>query len=266
MIHLNTSNMDTTYFKKLLQDSIHHKYLEKFIKQPTIDEEKLFILSTLINNTAGISIIEKEHYILTTMMVQIALDTHETVPVETNSMESHNEAIANQLTVLAGDYYSGLYYLLLAEIEDFEFIHRLATAIKEINEYKMKLYYREVTTLDEYLFLIEQIDTLLILHVANYVNDHSLDNISAEWLLTNKLIQAKRSLVNGNPAPITKQIAKYDRNAPSQTRIDTMIENKKKTIENLLVDLPVEHTALKLHVQVKLAEVTYANISIAEEG
>ncbi|WP_170140727.1 heptaprenyl diphosphate synthase component 1 [Oceanobacillus arenosus] len=264
---MNTSNIDTTYFKKLLQDSIHHKYLEKYIKQPTIDEDKLFILSTLINNTAGLSINEKEHYILTTMMVQIALDTHETVPVETSSKESHDEAIANQLTVLAGDYYSGLYYLLLAEIEDFEFIHRLATAIKEINENKMKLYYREVTTLDEYLFLIEQIDTLLILHVANYVKDHSLDNISGEWLLMNRLIQAKSSLVNGNPTPIMKQIANSDRNnATSQIRIDTMIENKKKTIESLLVGLPVEHTAFQLHVQLKLAEVTYAKISIAEEG
>ncbi|RDW22042.1 heptaprenyl diphosphate synthase [Oceanobacillus chungangensis] len=256
--------MDTTYLKKLLQDSIHHKFLEKYIKQPNIDEEKLIILSSLISNNTGLTIIEKEHYIITTMMVQIALDTHETVPVETSEIE-HQAVITNQLKVLAGDYYSGLYYLLLSEIEDFDLIHCLAAAIKEINEYKMKLYYREFNTFDEYLFLTEKIDSLLILSVANYVNEHSLDNVSREWLLMNKLMQERESRLNGIIAPIYEQMADLDRST-FLTRIDTMIENKKRTIENLLVNLPEEHTAFKLHVHSKLSEVMYNNISIAEEG
>ncbi|QGS68817.1 heptaprenyl diphosphate synthase [Oceanobacillus sp. 143] len=266
---MNTSNMDTTYLKRLLQDSIHHKYLEKYIKQPNIDEEKLLILSTLINNNPSLTTIEKEHYIITTMMVQIALDTHETVPVKMVGTEPHEAVKANQLKVLAGDYYSGLYYLLLSEIEDFNLIHRLATAIKEINELKMKLYYREFNTFDEYLSLIEKIDTLLILSVANYINDHSLDIISGEWLLMNKLIQDKENLLIGFEASITEQTNVEHRSYPNSTfltRVDTMIEYKKRTLENLLVNLPVEHTAFTSHVISKLPNLLNAKISIAEEG
>ena len=53
---------------------------------------------------------EMQNYALSTMLIQIALDTHEHISNE--SVEEKNR----QLTVLAGDYFSGLYYKLLADI------------------------------------------------------------------------------------------------------------------------------------------------------
>src|SRR5699024_6265809 len=129
-----------------------HTYLHKFIDKPTIDEDKLFILVSILNR-AFVSSKQKEQYIITTMLVQLALDTHDLVPSSTDNGDYHAASeIPKQLTVLAGDYYSGLYYFLLSEIEDFAMIQTLASAIKKVNEYKMNLYYREIQTIDEFLY------------------------------------------------------------------------------------------------------------------
>src|SRR5699024_11220586 len=94
-----------------------HSYLEKYIQKPVINEEKLFVLHAILNNI-NMPVKKKEKYMITTMLVQITLDTHDLVTdkkndtVETLSVES-----TRQLTVLACDYYSLLLYLLFDDIE-----------------------------------------------------------------------------------------------------------------------------------------------------
>src|SRR5690625_6294240 len=94
------------------------------------------------------------------------------------------------------NYFSVLYYLLLSEIEAFDMIHILASAIKEINEYKMKLYYQEIYSLQDFIHVLKKIESLLILRVAAYVNEPELNPIIEDWLITGKLIQEKRNIQN----------------------------------------------------------------------
>lgn len=115
-----------------------HPYLSRFLKQPNIDQKKLHLL-ILIFHQLKISDEARDQYITATMLVQTALDVHDDV-TGTSSSEEETEKLRNrQLTVLAGDYYSGLYYYILAKLENIELIKSLAEGIKYINEQKIIL-------------------------------------------------------------------------------------------------------------------------------
>ena len=48
-----------------------------------------------------------------------------------------------QLTVFAGDYYSGLYYKHLAKVGNISIIRMLSEGVKDINEHKVIVYHKE---------------------------------------------------------------------------------------------------------------------------
>lgn len=172
-----------------LKDHLQHSYLKKCLPNPVVDKNKLILLYRLIERTNHQDIYKK-NYILTTMLVQIALDTHdlvsENIEEETDDVKKHR-----QLTVLAGDYYSGLYYYLLAQLNDIAMIHTLASAIKEINELKMCIYYEKQQTLPALLSEIKKNESILIIRVAEQL-DCSLNHEFAEnWLMASKLTNDK---------------------------------------------------------------------------
>ncbi len=111
--------------------------------------------------SANLHIEQIEHYVVTIMLVQIALDTHERV-----SNKAGEEEIGfhkcRQLTVLAGDYYSGLYYYLLSMNRDIVLIRALAEGIKEINEHKIMLYQKAHETTDDIMKSIVTIESALL--------------------------------------------------------------------------------------------------------
>lgn len=180
-------------FKKAIEEKIKYDFLWENIQKPVIEDDKLFILSKLVPINSALSQTKRDAYIITTMLVQIALDTHELVN-ESKEDESTEENLSRQLHVLAGDYYSGLYYYLLSQIEEFDFIHKLASAIKEINELKMKLHYKEFASINEYIDLKVQTNTLLLKTVAAYFNrDEFVENIT-QWFYISTL-QAEKEQV-----------------------------------------------------------------------
>ena len=188
MISLNTSMTEIQHIRNLLEDKIHNEYLERHIQKPIIHEGKLQILAELVFSCDSLSIIQKERFVITTMMVQMALDTHDLVPIGNEENETKEEKLSKQLNVLAGDYYSGLYYYLLSEIEDVELIHTLAIAIKNINEYKMKLYYKEIETFETFMDVTKQIDSMLLVRVARFLHGDELNQVISDRLLTERLV------------------------------------------------------------------------------
>ncbi|MEN2766176.1 heptaprenyl diphosphate synthase component 1 [Ornithinibacillus xuwenensis] len=187
MINLQTMEKELQQLKVLIEDRIHHTFLLEHIQKPAINEYKLFFLNNILNKTSLAPNI-KEQYIISTMLVQIALDIHQKIPdygVEENiAIETDS-----QLSILAGDYYSGLYYLLLSEIEEHQFITVLATAIKDINELKMRLYYLEDESIEVYFKLIKQIDSILIKYVAEFFQMTNEVPVIEELLLASYLIE-----------------------------------------------------------------------------
>lgn len=172
--------------KKLLENKIHHSYLEKYIHKPYIDLDKI---ATLLLIYDEIEIAEKRKYecIISVMLVQIALDTHELV---TNKSRTLTDDIERQLSVLAGDYYSGLYYKTLSDLDEVPLIKVLANAIKLINEKKMQLYKHEMKSWNDLIDVLGEIESLLFTNLGEYygLSQSELQFIH-EILLVNRLMK-----------------------------------------------------------------------------
>ena len=255
---------ETKELKRIIGQRMKCAYVEKYIQKPFIDENKLFILCYIYKD---IDIPEnlKRRYITTIMLVQIALDTHELIPSNDNIGMSETE---KQLSVLAGDYYSGLYYLLLSEIEDIQMIKTLANAIQHINEQKMKLFYEDVSSLDELLATIKSIETTLFIQVARSVaKEHRFIPIMNEILFIQKLMKEKSLIHEGEFSYITSYVKNHTGMVDYDyvlSIIDKEMERSKEQLDKLLVQLPYQFVLLKNIIRSKYG-FTF-NKSVAEEG
>src|SRR5690606_4347590 len=206
VVKVYTLSKDTDELKRMIRQKMRCTYVEKYIQKPFIDDNKLILLSYIYKD---IDIPEslKRRYITTIMLVQIALDTHELIP---NNDHIEMSEIEKQLSVLVGDYYSGLYYLLLSEIEDIQMIKTLANAIQHINEQKMKLFYEDVSSLEELLATIKSIETTLFTQVARSVDkEHLFIPIMNEILFIQKLMKEKSLIHEGELSYITSYVKNH---------------------------------------------------------
>ncbi|SIS37126.1 heptaprenyl diphosphate synthase component 1 [Salimicrobium flavidum] len=162
-MEVNDLKSRITYYKEQISAYAYHPYLSRYIKEPVIDEDKLISYIHLFDHLS-----ERKHihdnYLLSVMFVQMALDTHDYVAVDNREQEV-NEVRRRQLTVLAGDFYSGLYYHLLSLIDDLPFIQVLAKTIREVNEQKVRLYYGKHGSLSSYIKAYKDVETLLAFNV-----------------------------------------------------------------------------------------------------
>lgn len=268
MISLSNGSAEIQQLKANIEQQLEHTYLDSVLKRPRIDEEKLILLAALTDGTS-LSGKQKEHYIMAAMLAQVALDTHDLVP-EVNQKENREQRNSKkQLTVLAGDYYSGLYYLLLTKIDDFDFIHILAAAIKEINEYKMRLYYNEARSFDEFIGIAEKVESMLILHVARFLEEPTLNNIIGPWLISQRLIKEKDEVARGEFSPM---LAHWQKNNPSYSNeellqlINQLTAAKKRDIIFALSKLPQRFQPYKQYLSSIMDRNLTHTTPLAEEG
>lgn len=180
-----TSTFELKELENTIKHTIKHKYIYKHINEPVIDRDKLLFLSEIYQKTS-MSYNQKKDYITIVMLIEIALNTHDLV--EEKETENYEEATKKQLKVLAGDYYSGMYYYLLAKLEDVQMIRKLASIIKVVNEEKMKLYYSDYATELEFYDSLFIVETKLFTQIAQ-INNESHETIShvSKILLINRL-------------------------------------------------------------------------------
>src|SRR5690625_4684008 len=184
---MHNLNLELNQLKGVLEAKINQPYVKQIIQKRFIDEDKLVIATFLFKNQP-ISIEKKERYISTMMLIQLALDIHELIPGNKDKPIDNEE---KQLSVLVGDYYSGLYYYLLSEINDIEMIQLIASSIKEINEQKMKLYYGNIYSFEDLLYSFEIIECEYFIRIAKYMNEQAIIPIIKKFLMYNRLKQEK---------------------------------------------------------------------------
>lgn len=191
VIRLQDIRQKLSQIKGQIEQKVFLPYLLDFIQTPNIDEDKLLVFISILEELE-LSEDQLNNYALTAMLIQIALDTHEQVSNNQidNEKETH-ELTARQLTVLAGDYYSGLYYKILADSENIAMIKVLAHGIKEVNEHKIFVYQREFDEMDHFIASIKIIESSLVVKLIDYFQINVWTDAITNFLLVKRLFEEK---------------------------------------------------------------------------
>ncbi|OGX68718.1 MAG: hypothetical protein A2189_07400 [Paenibacillus sp. RIFOXYA1_FULL_44_5] len=115
--------------------------IQKYTDLPEFPNFRAKLLYLFLDKCSQ-SMSASELFTLVTSLAQMGIDTHELVPNTHASPEDSRENRAKQLKILAGDYFSSVYYHLLAENGHVDAINLIAQAICEVNRLKMNVYTR----------------------------------------------------------------------------------------------------------------------------
>lgn len=150
---------------ELAKKYLYYDMIETHTELPTFPDARVHLLYIFLQCSKGNESERGELYPLVTSLVQMGLDTHESIDtVEGNQGEKLMRS--RQLKVLAGDYYSSWFYHLLAQNGDIEAIARLSKAVSEVNVLKMNLYGKMkgmLLSAEEYLRQMVQLNMQLFL-------------------------------------------------------------------------------------------------------
>ncbi|TCN23039.1 heptaprenyl diphosphate synthase component 1 [Mesobacillus foraminis] len=206
MIHLQDFHMKLAGVRNQLTQKLFHPYLLDNITAPVIDEDKLLLLVSLLDEQA-LSMDEIEKYSVTAMLLQIALDTHENVD-NSYSGEESGKLKKRQLTVLAGTYYSGLYYKMLAETQKVEMIKELAAGVKEVNEHKILVYRKDADAIDKLMNSVKLIEASLLSRVAEYFNAKEWKELASNLLFIKRMIAEEKNFVQTGSSVVFEGLKK----------------------------------------------------------
>ncbi|WP_409298068.1 heptaprenyl diphosphate synthase component 1 [Peribacillus sp. SCS-26] len=230
---LNLDN-HTTEIAGLIEEAVNHPYMLDYIDRPEIDHIKLELFLRVFDK-AEMPYEEAREIAVAAMLVQIALDIHDKVTLSADGEETSDFQKSRQVTVLAGDYFSGLYYQILAGVNKVSYISSLSAAIREINEHKIHLYQSFHVDSSDLLSSIRIIEAALILRAADEAGQPDLGAHFAEILLLKRLYEERQLLNEGLHSPFISQLARVSKTGDDipkcAQKLDSLIMNVLHTIE-----------------------------------
>ncbi|MGF9966688.1 heptaprenyl diphosphate synthase component 1 [Bacillus rhizoplanae] len=229
-----------TDIKEKLYKKLRHPYFIKYIEEPVIDEKKLALLYSALKS-ANLHREQIEHYAVTIMLVQIALDTHEKV---SNKEETDGVHKRRQLTVLAGDYYSGLYYYLLSMNHDIVLIRALAEGIKEINEHKIMLYQKTYETMEEMLSSVGMIESALLQKTCDHFQVKHVKSTINNMLTINRLQTEYQIFLKKESSPVFTGFQKI-LSSDDKTKMENVYNESIKKIRSQIDTLMQDDTGIE---------------------
>jgi heptaprenyl diphosphate synthase len=192
--------------RELLLDKLSHPYLLEHIESPFIDDDRLLLLTSLLEQQE-VNQERAKNYTVTAMLLQIALDTHEQVH-NSQPGEEDEKHKRQQLTVLAGTYFSGLYYKLLADMDDIVMIKRLASGVKEINEQKILLYQKEAEAIDKLMESVKLIESALLGKVADHFDAAEWFEFASNWLFVKRMLSEESRFIKSGSSLVFNALKK----------------------------------------------------------
>lgn len=141
--------------KSKIMKYVRQRTLRMHTGEPDLREDRLFfLLLPYLNGQQWDD--EHEMSAISVAIIYSALAAHDEIKEKNASSKSQ------QLTVLAGDYYSGLYYQLLASLSNIDLIRTLSNGIIEISEKKASVYDDVKQPFEEWMNTIQSIESLSI--------------------------------------------------------------------------------------------------------
>lgn len=259
--------------KEMLEQKVRQKlsypYLHKYIEKPEIEESRLLILMMPFTAEQLLSD-DIQNCIVSAALIQIALDTHERVIASSDYI-----AKDQQLTVLAGDYFSGLYYRTLAETGNIDMIRSLSAAVKSINESKIALYHQEHDSVSSIMESVYKIETEIIKQFYSVFDLQSFFPVVSHVLSAKRLIEEKHLFVTGEKSVLAEAVDSLEAwgNNPSLSVdgqhemisiCDQYINHAKAEVEQALHDRSVAGSVRELCSL--LYNETFRNKTYPEEG
>ncbi|MFS0781379.1 heptaprenyl diphosphate synthase component 1 [Bacillus sp. 1P06AnD] len=266
-------------YSKELRDYIlskaYHPYLRRYLNEPFIDEQKILLL-LLILDGLKLSSEEKKQYICATLLVQSALDVHNDV----TSFEGQAEEDAlklRQLTVLAADYYSGLYYSILSDMENNDLIQSLSEGIMDINEKKIVLYEKHYTDVSSLLETVKWIEASLLIKVEECFTIPRYKGFLGNILLLERLMREQQSFIKEKESPVyqafsrllfskdTKVLSSDERHRLME-QVDNQMQEIYAACVNELQQNSLQDSPLTVFYRKQLQHERYKMKSYVEEG
>ena len=274
MILINYLNDEIKQIKERFYQRIKHPYINKFLEDPVLDDDRLYILYTMLEEQK-LSKDNVNDYVITTLLVQAALDTHEEVSI--SHLNSDTSKKQRQLTVLAGDYYSSLYYYLLAKISDITMIRLLANSIQEVNESKMSFYKKNHQNISQSIEDVKMIESSLIQKIADHFKLQNWKAAVSEFFFFKRLVTERSMLLNGSQVPLIDAIVNEDDisfiSFKSDDRLkhrlelcDKYIYQSKSKLMSLCEQPSTLNTFIVSRVDQLLLEIGFFKEKVAEEG
>ncbi|GAE25088.1 heptaprenyl diphosphate synthase component I [Halalkalibacter wakoensis JCM 9140] len=265
MVSKSQFNDKVKEIKRSFYSLTEHLYLQSYVPEPKIDDDKVRFLYAMLNKRLSNS--EAKLITISALLLQAALDMHDEVslhPVTSDKLRKNR-----QLTVLAGDYYVGLYYYLLAEKNHVPMIRVFSQSIQEINESKMSLYHTDHE--GELLYqdvqqISSQIESALMQNMADYFEQSAWKGVIKDFFYLKKLLQAKSQWLDGQSNSIIQSI--IQNKLPDEDKlqsIDRRVEDMKDQLLSKSKNLHAFQNFVIEHVDELLGNSSYHEIA-AEEG
>ncbi|RUT36090.1 heptaprenyl diphosphate synthase [Paenibacillus zeisoli] len=131
--------MRTYRIPELAKKYVDYDMITTHTELPPFANARVRLLYTFLNYQESFNEVDAENIALAVYLVQLGMDTHDLIDAEpVRKVESRMRS--RQLNVLAGDYFSSLFYELLASAGRTELISELSAAVCEVNRKKVNLY------------------------------------------------------------------------------------------------------------------------------
>ncbi len=119
---------------------MNHEMINLHTDLPEFPDGRISLLYTVLSHQPAAAS-QKELLSIVTSLVQMGLDTHDLVDNGSSTAKSGIIGMrAQQLKVLAGDYFSSRFYHLLSQAGQIDTIRNLSEAVCDINRIKMNFY------------------------------------------------------------------------------------------------------------------------------